>query len=67
MPLGVRRPRPDKVWERGSRVDVVLERTQDIDRDRTIECEVALVGASAWLRSGRTTLVGACAFEDDAD
>lgn len=65
MTLSIRRPRFGKVWERGASVEVVVERADDFDRDRASECEVVLVGQSAWMRSGRTTTVGNASFADD--
>lgn len=67
MTLSIRRPRVGKVWERGASVDVVVEQVDDVDRDRASECEISLVGQSAWMRSGRTTTLGKASFTDYED
>lgn len=67
MTLSFRRPRFGKVWEQGARVDVVVERADDFDRDRASECEIALVVQTAWMRGGKTARVGEITFDAERD
>ena len=61
MTLAFIRPRIGKVWEHDADVDIDIERVAG----EYAECDVALQGQSAWMRSGKNVALGRCVFNED--
>jgi len=61
MTLAFIRPRIGKVWEHDADVDIDIERVAG----EHAECDVALQGQSAWMRSGKNVALGRCVFNED--